>query len=67
MRIVEMDISKNLATVFEDIVFCAKTAGHEVARGKKGSPTILHDEIENIRELLRQCEVLEKEGENGSR
>jgi hypothetical protein len=61
MRIVETDTHKNLASIFEDIVFCAKTAGHEAARGKKGSPTILHDEIENIRELLRQCEVLVKD------
>jgi hypothetical protein len=56
MRIVETDVNKNLATVFEDIVFCAKIAGHEAARGKKGSPTILHDEIENIKELLKQCD-----------
>jgi hypothetical protein len=63
MRIVETDISKNLATVFEDIVYCAKIGGHEAARGKKGSQSILHDEIENIKELLKQCEVLAKEGE----
>jgi hypothetical protein len=61
MRIVETDATKNLASVLEDIAYCAKLAGHEAARGKKGSRTILHDEIENIRELLRQCEVLEKE------
>ena len=67
MRIVETNITKNLASIFEDITYCAKLAGHEAARGKKGSRSILRDEIENIRELLRQAEVLEKEGENGSR
>lgn len=61
MSTTETDISKNLATVFDDISFCAKIGEMEAARGKKGNPTRLRDMIENIRELLRQCEVLEKE------
>lgn len=61
MSTTEADISKNLATVFEDIVWCAKIGGLEAERGKKRNPTRLHEMIENIRELLRQCEVLEKE------
>lgn len=61
MSTTETDVSRNLATVFEDISFCAKIGEMEASRGKKGNPTRLHEMIENIRELLRQCEVLEKE------
>lgn len=63
MTTTETDINKNLATVFEDISFCAKIGSDEASLGKKRNPTRLHKMIENIRELLRQCEVLEKEGE----
>jgi len=57
-------LSGNLADVFEQIVFCAKIGGHEAARGKKGNKTILHDMIDSIGKLKKQCEVLEKEKNN---
>jgi len=63
MSTTEADVSKNLATVFEDIVFCARIGGFEAERGKKRNPTRLHEMIVNIDELLKQCKVLEKEGE----
>lgn len=50
--------SSNLATVFDDIVWCAKVGGYEAARGERGNPW---PSIENIKELLKQCEVLAKE------
>ncbi len=61
MSTTETDVSRNLATVFEDISFCAKIGEMEAARGNKGNPTRLHEMIVNIGELLKQCEVLEKE------
>lgn len=58
---IETDAGKNLATVFEDIVFCAKIGSDEAARGHKRNTARLHEMIVNIGELLRQREVLEKE------
>jgi hypothetical protein len=51
-------LSSNLATIFEEIVWCAKVGGYEAAKGERGNPL---PSIENIKELLKQCEVLAKE------